>query len=75
VEFLDCGEECQCEVPQLVFLEESGTEALSVVDFVAEDEWIIVEEDLYRGRSTLTTPAEPQKPDLLKECSMGRSKA
>lgn len=75
MELLHCGEERQCQVPQLVLLEESGIQALSVVDLVAEDEWIIIEDDLYRGRGTLTTPAEPQKPDLLKECSMGKSRA
>ena len=45
------------------------------MDFVAEDEGVIFEDDLDGVWGTLTTPADPQKPDLSKECSMGRSSA
>ena len=45
------------------------------MDLVAENEGVILEDDLDGTWGTLTTPADPQKPDLLKECSIGSSSA
>lgn len=46
MEFLRGCQQRQRQVPQLVFLEESGVEALAVMYLVAEDEGVVLEDEL-----------------------------
>lgn len=75
VKFLHCREQGQCKIPQFILFEVFGAEALSIVDLIAEDKGIILEDNLNGRVTTRTTPADPQKPDFSKECEMGRRRA
>ena len=46
MDFINCGEEDECEVPQFILLEESCGEALPIVNFFAEDEGVIIKDDI-----------------------------
>lgn len=46
VELLCSSQQCQCQVPQLIFLEEFFIQALAVMYLVTEDKGIIFEDEL-----------------------------
>lgn len=61
------------QAPQLCLCE-VGLEALSVVDFFAEQVGVVVVGELCGKRITMRVPVFPQSPLREKLCSMGRSK-
>ena len=46
MEVLSCREEGVSEVPEFVLFEVFGAEALSIVDLVTEDKWIVLVDQL-----------------------------
>jgi hypothetical protein len=60
VEVVGGSEQSEGEVPEFVLLEVLAVQALSVVDFVAEEEGVVFEDELRGGGGTCTVPADPQ---------------
>lgn len=60
VEVVGGSQQREGEVPELVLLEVLPVQTLAVVDFVAQQEGVVFEDEL-RGRAgTWTVPADPQ---------------
>ena len=63
------------KIPELVLFKEFCAHTISVVDLIRKQEGVVLIIKLNDGKVTSATPDNPQKPCLLKEWLLGRSKA